>query len=339
MRSLASLVLRRIKMKSLTTALILSLLILVFSANRFAQDEEKAVRVETELVSINVAVIDGVGKPVAGLSQSQFEIYDNRVKQKIEHFSSVSAGVTYGIVYDMHPTTEQRTNAVLNGLREFTKGLQAADDHFFFVFNQRGSLSLDFVPDADQLGRHLASPEKREPRSLYDALYLAAEKLHSQKNFKKTLLVITDAADHSSRRSFNELREELRKFDVQVYAIMLDEKFDRFSSYIDITRDPERSQLLSDASPTERAALSSITLRTGGATFPSSFEDQRSIIRIAQQIANEMQRQYTLSFYPSQRPDGTWHSLRVGLRGVPDSKNFVLTYRQGYKATFGTSRP
>ena len=324
-------------MRSLTTALILTLLIMATAAKGFGQDEDRPVNVETELVSINVGVIDGVGKPVEGLSQAQFEIYDNRVKQKIEHFSSASAGVSYGIVYDMHPTTDQRTNAVLNGLREFTKGLQAPDDHFFFVFNQRGCLSLDFVPDPDQLGRHLANPATREPRSLYDALYLAAEKLRAQKNLKKTLLVITDAADHNSRRSFNELREGLRKFDVQVYAIILDEKLDRFTSYVDITKHPARSQILSDATPSDRAALSSITLRSGGATFPSSFEDERNIVRISGQIATEMRRQYTLSFYPSQLPDGKWHILQVRLRGVPNSKDFVLTYRQGYQAT--SNRP
>ena len=326
-------------MKSLTTALIFGFLILVLSANGFAQDADKAVRVETDLVTINVGVIDGVGKPVAGLSQSHFEIYDNRIKQKIEHFSNASGGITYGIVYDMHPTTDQRTNAVLSGLREFTKALPATDDYFFFVFNQRGSLSLEVVPDSDQLGRHLANPGRREPRSLYDALYMAAEKLRSQKNPKKTLLVITDAADHNSRRSFNEVREELRKFDVQVYAIILDEKLDRFTSYVDITKHPEHSQALSDASPNDRAALSSITLRSGGATFPSTFEDHGNILRISQQIATEMQRQYTISFYPSEIPDGKWHSLRVGLRGVPDSKKFVLTYRQGYQATSRTNRP
>lgn len=326
-------------MKSLTTALIFSLLILICSASAFGQDEDKAVRVGTEIVSINVTVIDGSGKPVAGLSQQQFEIYDNRVRQKIEYFSSAPAGITYGIVYDMHPTTDQRTKAVLNGLREFTKGLRAADDSFFFVFNRRGSLSLDIVPDLEQLERHLANPEKREPRSLYDALYSAVEKLRSQKTPKKTLLVITDAADHSSRRSFNELREELRKLDVQVYAIILDEKLDRFTSYVDVTKRQDDPQVLSDASPTDRAALSSITLRTGGATFPSSLEEEQSILRISQQIAVEMQRQYTLSFYPSELPDGKWHSLRVGLRGVPDSKNFVLTYRPGYQATSETKRP
>lgn len=304
----------------------------LFAIIGYGQDEEKAIRVETELVSVNVAVIDAAGKPVAGLSQRQFEIFDEQKRQKIEEFSAASAGVTFGILYDMHPTTSERTEAVLNGLREFTKSLPAANDFFVVIFNERGSLSLGFVPDSDQLARHLAIPQKREPRSLYDALYLAVQQLRERKNLKRTLLVVTDAADHNSRKSFNDLRDELKNFDVQVYAIVLDETLNRFNSYVDITRQPDRSQLLSDASASDRAALSSITLTTGGATFPSSLEDQRNILLISQQIADEMKNQYTLSFYPSETGDGKLHRLRVALRDVPNSKKFVLTYRQGYQS-------
>lgn len=317
-------------MKCLMTALIS--ICTLFAIIGYGQDEEKAIRVETELVSVNVAVIDAAGKPVAGLSQRQFEIFDEQKRQKIEEFSAASAGVTFGILYDMHPTTSERTEAVLNGLREFTKSLPAANDFFVVIFNERGSLSLGFVPDSDQLARHLAIPQKREPRSLYDALYLAVQQLRERKNLKRTLLVVTDAADHNSRKSFNDLRDELKNFDVQVYAIVLDETLNRFNSYVDITRQPDRSQLLSDASASDRAALSSITLTTGGATFPSSLEDQRNILLISQQIADEMKNQYTLSFYPSETGDGKLHRLRVALRDVPNSKKFVLTYRQGYQS-------
>ena len=113
---------------------------------------------------------------------------------------------------------------------------------------------------------------------------------------------------------------------------MLDETLNRFDGYIDITRRDEAARVLSDASPNDRAALSSITLRTGGATFPSSLEDQNNILRISRQIAAEMENQYTLSFYPSAR-DEKWHILRIGLHGVAGSKNFILTYRQGYEAS------
>ena len=321
------------------TALIFSLSFLLFPINVPGQDEDRPVRVETELVSVNVAVADGSGKPVLGLTRSNFQIFDDRVEQKIEHFSNVTSGVSFGIVYDMHPTTDERTSAVLNGLREFTKTLPAADDVFVVVFNERGSLVLDFVPDSDQLARHLARPTKREPRSLYDALYLASGKLRGQKNLKKTLLVVTDAADHNSRRTFNELRDNLKRFDVQVYAITLDDTLGRFEGYVDLTKTPETfSRLRSDATPSDRAALNSIALRSGGATFPSSLANAQNIFRISQQIAIEMHNQYTIGFYPSGSRDGKRHALRVGLKGVPGSKKFVLTYRPGYEATI-TTRP
>jgi VWFA-related protein len=228
-------------------ALIFIFSILFFSIEGLGQDEDTAVRVDTELVTVNVAIADANGKPVIGLSQTQFQIFDNRIEQKIEHFKNQSSGVSFGIVYDMHPTTDEKTNAVLNGLREFTKGLPAGDTYFFVVFNEHGSLTLNVVPDRDQLAKHLERPEKREPRSLYDALYLAAGKLRRQPNLKRTLLVITDAADHSSRRSFNELRDELKRFDVQVYAITLDDTLARFEGYVDVTKTPEKvSVLLSD---------------------------------------------------------------------------------------------
>jgi len=95
----------------------------IISAN--AQDE--TIRVETDLVTVNVAVTDKQGKPVKNLRQEQFEIFDNKTKQQIAYFSAEKSPVTYGIVYDMHPTTTERMTAVLDSLRAFTKNLPTKD--------------------------------------------------------------------------------------------------------------------------------------------------------------------------------------------------------------------
>ena len=58
-------------------------------------------------------------------AKGKFEIFDNSKKQEIEYFSAGDAPVSFGIVYDMHPTTEERTTAVLESLREFAKRLKA----------------------------------------------------------------------------------------------------------------------------------------------------------------------------------------------------------------------
>src|SRR5688572_21369313 len=135
----------------------------------FGQDDT-LVRVETNLVNLSVAVLDAKGKYVENLQKAQFEIFDNGKKQEIEYFSASEAPVSFGIVYDMHPTTEDRTTAVLESLREFSKGLKENDDIFTLVFNRHGSLITDFIPTAEQLETNL-SGKYREPNALYDAIY------------------------------------------------------------------------------------------------------------------------------------------------------------------------
>lgn len=294
------------------------------------QDVDKVLRVETELVSVSVAVKDAAGRSIKGLEASQFQIFDNGTRQRIEYFAKVEAGVTFGIVYDMHPTTADHTKAVLESLRNFTKSLAKDDDFFLLMFNERGSLLTEIVPDLDQLERHLARPEKREPRSLYDALALATDKLRQKKNIKRTLLVITDTADHNSQSSLNQLRVELRRSDMRVYAIVPARDLER--SYAIDMNDDQDARLWSDASPSERSAMNSITLRSGGSTFPASLKLGANIEKILNLISADMHDQYAIGFYPSRQPDGKWHEIKIRLDAGRSGKGAVLTYRTGYQS-------
>jgi Ca-activated chloride channel homolog len=306
-------------------------LLFVLTTAVSSQDPEGPFRVDTQIVSLSVAVRDNRGKPVKGLAVSQFQVFDNGVLQKIEHFSNADSGVAFGVVYDLHPTTDDNTRAVLLSLRQFTKNLLAQDDFFFVAFNEHGSLVADIVPDLEQMNRHLADPGKREPRSLYDALFLATQKLRTKPSMKRTLLVITDTADHSSRCSLTELHRELRKLDMRVYAIVPDRNLER-SQAIDLNPEQD-ARLWTDATPAERSAMNSVTLRSGGGTFPASLRREGSVVRILDQISAEIRDQYTLGFYPSGVPDGKWHDLKIRLDAGRTGKDFVLTYRSGYQSS------
>ena len=301
-------------------------LFVIVTAN--AQDE--TIRVETDLVTVNVAVMDKQGKFVRDLRQEQFEIFDNRAKQQIAYFSAEKSPVTYGIVYDMHPTTSERMTAVLDSLGAFTKNLPDEDRFFLTAFNHYGSLNLDFIPTVEQIEKNLPFDSKtREPNSLYDAIYAAANKMRESRSQKKTILIISDGADHNSRHSFSDLRNQLKTLDVQIYAVIFDER--EIWAYSDITPGGRRKRISNDASPLDRVAIQELTLKSGGsARFPTT-ERGQELYKIYQQIASEMRRFYTLSFYPVEAADGKWHELKIGLRSVKGSKEFALTYRQGYQ--------
>lgn len=309
----------------------ITFLSIIFAAVIFcvtgASAQDEPVRIQTEMVTVNVAVRNESGKFVKGLKAEQFEIFDNKIKQEIAYFSADNAPVSYGIVYDMHPTTEDRTAAVLDSLRTFTKGLGAEDRFFIIAFNERGFLNLDFVPTAEQIQNNL---KRAEPRSLYDAIYLAADRLQTGKNLKRVLLVISDSEDHQSRHDFSDVTKILKTFDAQVYAVIFDES--EMWRYSDITGDKRVRRIYDDVSPLDRAALEKLVMKSGGTTnFPVTASGQE-LYKIYRQIDWEMRCLYSLSFYPAES-DGKRHDLRIGLpSSVKGSKKFALTYRQSYQS-------
>ena len=73
-------------MKFLQSIFVILWLGVFFAASTSAQDE-KPIRVETDLVMVNVAVTDQQGNFVKNLRLEQFEIFDDKVKQTVAHFS------------------------------------------------------------------------------------------------------------------------------------------------------------------------------------------------------------------------------------------------------------
>ncbi len=306
------------------------ILTIIFSAAIFAQDE-KPIWVETNLVNMNVSVRNEKGDFVENLKKEQFDVFDNNRKRQIEYFSAEDAPVSFGIVYDLHPTTDERTVAVLESLRQFTKELRPADDFFVTVFNERGSLTLDFVPTREQVKTNLAG-KFGSPNSLYDAIYAAGDKIRQSKNLKRTLLIITDSADHHSRHSLNEIETEFKNFDVQIYAVIWDaaEQF----SYSDIIREAgrRRNRISTDATTLDRVAMLGLTLKNGGTTQTPTVQNAQELYRIYSQIGFEMQKQYTLGFYP-ETTDGKEHQLKIVLRPADKKiKGLTMSYRLNYQS-------
>ena len=303
-----------------------------------AQDEKK-VTVSANLVSVNVSVTDSRGSYVQGLGAEQFEVFDDGVRQRVSHFSAGDAPFSIGIVYDMHPTTRERAAAVLDALKRFASTLCSDDDLFLLAFNERASAAVDFIPTAEQIGEHLAYVPPREPNSLYDAVYLAAEKLRSRPGAKKALLVISDGVDHNSRHGYAELRRRVGEFDVQLYGIAVNGQDsvtgvgERRWTYEDITHETGRRTLSEGADAAfDRAALDEIVRASGGASYTPQTESERELFGICARVALEMRRQYTIGFYPTgASAKAGWHKVRVRVSPPAGEGRLHLSYREGYR--------
>ncbi len=318
------------------------LLVLLLAISTAAQ--EQRIVTSTHLVSVNVIVTDKSGRYVRGLTREDFEVFADKSRQRIAHFSAEPAPVSLGIVFEFHPMTSERTRAMLVALRQFTKNLRSDDDFFFMAFGGQGSLTTEFVPAEDQVLTHLAAIRPGGPSSLYDAVYLAAERLRTKRNFKKALLIVSDGEDDKSGTSYKTLRNRLREFDVQIYAVGIsDPATDRASGYgrwvfEDVTRQTSgRSFLANSEASLGRAVLAEMARVSGGTAFYPESENEPELVGICTQIALELRRQYTISFYPADVASSkAWHRIKIGM--TSGRRGLSLSYRQGYRLNGGRTR-
>jgi Ca-activated chloride channel family protein len=304
------------------------------------QQGDERIITATNLVTANVIVTDRDGRYVKGLGRDDFQVYDENVKQQIAHFTAESAPFSIGIVCEIHESTPEKTRAMLHALKQFTRGLRDDDDFFFMAFGKQGSVTSEFVPSADQVLDHLAAVKPGGQSSLYDAVYAAVERLRKARNLKKALLIVSDGQDENSRTSYDKLRDRIREFDAQIYAIgIANPATDPFAGYgrwvlEDVTRQTGRRPfLLNTEASMGRAVLAEMARVSGGATYFPEAESQPELAGICTQIALELREQYTIGFYPANIASNmSWHKIRITLGQGNGRRGLSLSYRKGYRA-------
>ncbi|HKO96870.1 MAG TPA: VWA domain-containing protein [Pyrinomonadaceae bacterium] len=322
------------RLQLLTRVLLLALLL---ASTTTAQDQRIVSR--TNFVSVNVIVTDKSGRYVRGLTSDDFELFDEKVKQQIAHFSSDPAPVSLGIVYEIHPRPFDRRSALLAALRQFTRNLGDGDDFFFLGFGAQGSVTTGFVPTEEQVLNHLAAIRPGGASSLHDAIYTAADRLRKQRNLKKALLIISDGSDDQSTTSYKALRNRLREFDVQIYAVAMDNAaMDRTAGYgrwifEDITRQTKGRAFQANAETSVgHAVLSEMARISGGTAYYPETENEPELVGICTQLATELRQQYTIGFYPAGvESNRTWHRIKITLKPGSGRRGLSLAYRQGYR--------
>jgi Ca-activated chloride channel family protein len=302
---------------------------LLIAATAAAAAQDEPVKVETNLVTVNVAVTDRKGNHVAGLAKDDFTLLDCGQKRDIEAVFSEDAPLSVGIVYDMHTTAGQQSEDVLKALKKFTSELKTGDDYFVSVFNERGTLTTQFVPDAEQIERHLSGSNAGSPNSLYDAIFEAGTRVAQLRNSKRILLVLTDGADHSSDHNAKSLKAHLRSVNLPLYALTFNNTNRREYGYMDVFKGgPRQAFGVGDSTALDRGVVAEIAKSTGGQAYENNIRNQYYLSALVHKVLDEVRGQYVIAFYPEE-PDGRWHSLKVSVNGQKE-KRLKVSGRKGY---------
>jgi Ca-activated chloride channel family protein len=277
--------------------------------------DNQPVTLNTHLVSLNVTVTDTYGRFVTGLAKPQFEVFDGKVKQEVSFFSDADVPVSLGVVYDVSGSMKERITRSLKALRRFFDTAHEDDDIFLMAFNERAQLVQDFTTSADQILGHLMLVSPRRSTALYNAMYLAVEKIKEGRHPKRALLVISDGEDNNSRYSYKELRNRVKEADVQIYAIgITDPASDSLAGY-------------------GRGVLEEVSRMTGGRAFFPNAYNEPELVEICTRIALELRHQYTIGFYPTDVTNTSqWHKVKIRLNPPKGLGRLTLSYRDAYRS-------
>lgn len=280
---------------------------------QFPQSEQP-IKVNTEIVSLNVSVTDREGRNVTGLKKLDFVVLDNGEPVDVTFFSDGDEPISIGIVFDRSKSMKgKKIASARNALEKFIWTSHPMDEYFLIAFNDRSQLLLDHSLHGEEIVKNLTEAQPTGNTSLFDAVYLGIDRVQRGTYKRKALLLITDGQDNSSRYDSEEVQRLEKESGVIVYAVgILDNMF---------LSERRRS----------RYTLDDLTKSTGGRAFyPNS---EKEIGGVIDKIAVELRHLYSIGFTPRKVTPTTWHKLKVSLRYGALKKHGTVRAKSGYFPT------
>jgi Ca-activated chloride channel family protein len=299
-------------------------------------DEGSTIVTNTELVTLNVRVIDRNNRPIDNVRQNDFHVYEDGVAQPIETFTREEVPISYGLAVDTSGSLRAQLQSVIDAGKTIINSNKPGDETFLvrFISSDKIETVQDFTASNDLLMDGLDSLYVEGGQTaIIDAVYLTAEHVAEYKKGddndrrRRALIVITDGEDRSSFYSADKLFARLREEDVQIYVIGFVNELDKEGNLI-------------RKSPRDKAVglINKLATETGGrAFFPQSLSE---LPQIANEIVRDLRTQYVLTYNPTNKlRDGSFRAIKVGVdEGTSRDKRIALT-RNGRIAAKGGDAP
>ena len=158
--------------------------------------------VDVDLVVFNVSVLGDDGRPVTGLTEKDFRVYEDGREEKIKIFQPEDTPATVGIVIDNSGSMASKRNDVVAAAWAFITASHPEDEMFIVNFNGKPSLALPpgmaFTNNRSELRATLTQTRAEGTTALYDALELALKHLRDGSRQRKALVVLSDGGDNAS---------------------------------------------------------------------------------------------------------------------------------------------
>ncbi|MFY9621783.1 MAG: VWA domain-containing protein [Pyrinomonadaceae bacterium] len=277
--------------------------------------EDDVIRVDTELVSVNVSVVDrGTNRGVNNLSKGDFRLYEDNVTQELLHFESSSAPFNLVLLIDLSGSTVNVVDLIKTAASHFVDAARPFDRIGVITFAGDQAVVSPLTTDRAALHQRINGIRRPDGSTkLYDSLSFAMNEVFRQAkdSRRNAIVVISDGLDsvmpnvtgEGSRLTYQEVLRQAREFDGVIYTIWTETQSYEPLSPGDI------QQATFDLAHDQMKEIAD----EGGGAFYECFKLE-DLAGSYDRVVADLGTLYTLSYRPTNKVrDGSWRAIRVAL--------------------------
>ena len=301
------------------------------------EEEEDVIKIDTELVNLNVRVVDRNNRSIGNLGQEDFKIYEDNVLQPIGFFTRSEVPTNYSLVIDNSGSLRPQIEKVIEAGKIIVGTNRPGDETSIirFISSDKIEILQPFTSNKADLNDALDDMYIDGGKTaIIDAVYLAAETVDQYEKTRdpndrkrRALVLVSDGEDRDSFYKEVQLFALLKEIDVQIYVIGFVGDLDKEGGFI--SKSPQGKA---------KAFLERLANETGGKVyFPGDISELNSI---AQNIATELRTQYSIGYIPTNdRKDGSFRNIKVAIADGPNKQKRIAVTRTGRKAIDDKTTP
>ncbi|HUJ21448.1 MAG TPA: VWA domain-containing protein [Bryobacteraceae bacterium] len=285
-------------------------------------------KVETNIVSVDVAVLDNKGHFIPNIPKGNFRILEDNVPQQIRNFGMGEAPMTVTMLIEFSNRFQQYWTSTwyqtLTAAYGFLETLKPEDYVAVIAYDMRPEILSDFSTDkrkAYEAMQRLRIAGFSES-NLYDALVDTEDRMTSIEG-RKAIVLIASGVDTFSKLTFDKARKAIQDAGVPIYAIGLMQAIRELMDARGMMGPLARMDFLQADNQ-----MKTFAKETGGMSFfPRFYGEFPSIF---QAISQSLRNQYSLAYSPTNAArDGKFRHIKVELVNPATNEPLRVTDDKG----------
>jgi Ca-activated chloride channel family protein len=276
-----------------------------------------------DLVALNVVVTDGEQKYVAGLTSSDFAVFEDGVQQDVSFFGASNVPLDLAILLDTSASMTGKMPLVQQAAIGFLETLRAGDRAIIVDIKDATKVMYPLGGDLEAAKKAILATAPRGGTALYNGTYLTLKEMAKERRAnsevrRQALVVLSDGDDTASLVSYDDLMDLAKQSGIAIYTITMRSK------YL-VTQAASRGHSFFSQSEFGMKALAQ---ETGARSFfPTELSELSGVYA---SIAQELATQYAIG-YSSKNPrlDGSYRRVIVRIADKPGIRTRTRT---GYTA-------